>query len=445
MGNVYQIAEISVMYFSYGLATQVKVAFPDTFRLPKMSICFYTSNLIKWDQELKDNPLMRNLYGFSNMTSEEIAKKVSRMALKDKMVVDHVFVSNKTGDQLFNRIIGWKDIFDGCSILSPVDYTVKYHPNCSDIYKIQIFMKECYVCYAFMLRQGRSDLYDYSSTHRVAGLNGFQNAMFMKESSLERIDQIKITLNKMDRFPRLGFTRNIFLSQLQNLIVMTYTWFKNDYLPDPYPTGCIDYTNIGYTERAQCFERCFRNESLKKLNKIIPGGIIRAPGMGSDEPAKHTQFTTQDVRTSSLASLTRDIQKKCSKQCKRPDCTEEQHIPVLMSKSPYAYNCLLMNSMQAPAVETVYAPKFSLTEYLTDSMSTIGFWVGISFLSALNFFTRHISSLFVKMHENRIKKSAITQILSCQPKKNIITHGTFRIERRRLDVRKNCKLPRVVT
>lgn len=417
LANGYQVSNILQVYFRYDVSTKVQVAFPEDYEVPKISLCFYTIDLIKWDEELPENQALQRRFNHSGINITMIPKIVSDLNIANKMILDHEFQLNKTGRQIFNRILKWGDLFDRCAILDPDDYIIKLYNNCSEIFIVTASLKECYTCFAFSIRSNKTT-YNHPSINRVVGISGFQYSVTMTKSALERIDQAVFAFSPMSTLPRHGFAREYTVTQLKKLFRLTSSFYKNSYLPEPFFTGCIDYSRHQLMDKGQCFDRCLRNVSLTYLkDKLLPGPLIRAPGTGNDQPSAYYPLSVLDLWGTEYSYLYLKLQDYCNRMCRRPDCQEEFLVPLVLSDNPYSYNCFLLYVSQQPPVQTIYSQKYSLPEFLADMGSTFGVWANVSVLSVYDFFADYLFKLFL----NKKKEKKINHQKDKRDKKEDIT------------------------
>ena len=424
LGNIYQVEQMTHNYFEYKITTTTMISYPEKYVMPKISICFqipqlidyesmdpkdFSSYLEKMAQVLRyyDSHVKNKIsQEFVNLTSQAtFSNGVSKLKTGALLyMVEDAFTANQTNQEVFSIILNTKRLFHQCRLLDPVTYSFRSF-DCDDNFLIQVFRKEFSICYAFKTKLPLDQTYDYQISNRVLGTSGIQYDIIMNETVSRSLKFAKLFFTDMDELPRFGFTSYFDTQDVRTWFRITYVWYKNELLPDPYDTGCIDYkSSFNLTSRGDCFEQCFRNESLKHLGEyILPGPLIQAPG---DDKISVTTF---QYLKNDYSNLSVSIQRKCTKVCRRPNCIEYIFIPDIFGQKSYAQAKFQLFIIQTPVISTIYAPKVDMIQFLSDFIGSFGFWLGISVLNIFDLFHEYIVKRLAGNEVKIIKSNSVSQ------------------------------------
>lgn len=163
---------------------------------------------------------------------------------------------------------------------------------------------------------------------------------------------------------------------------MSYESYEARLLKKPFETGCINYADIGYESRGDCYESCIRKEVLNKTDSILPGVNVMENDTKPIVPLM--TYCSPDIRVVIMAS-----DRLCHQQCSAKDCLSIVHIPRKLSSTRNTdFTTVATIAPQTPVIRASCQPAFPLTNYLTGLVATFGFWLGISALGIFRFVER---------------------------------------------------------
>ena len=415
LGNIYQVEQISQNYFSYKISTSVMVNFPAKYIMPKLSMCIPLWNMIDWKSmepvlfnqsfgDLKASNLWhRKEFDVLRKTDQHnFSRSFNRLKNSGfKMIVSHFFTVNRTNSDIMEILMKPQEIFGSCRLIDPKRYQFMSNHiyNCTNCcgyhFNIQMFQKEQSICYAFKSKHLSDYRFDYLSSKRAIGTSGIQFHAAISREVTKGISSARFYLTESSEYPRYGYTSYHFAIDMKKFYKMTYYWYKNQLLPVPYETGCIEYKSLGYTSRGDCFEKCFKKKSLERFNRILPGIVIDS---NDNQSTSITPFEYGTNLSFSVSSM--EIQKTCSLKCHQPDCMEDIFIPLVLGQEPTNLSRIAMFIIQTPVLTTICEPKTQFVEFLTDFISSFGFWLGISVLSVYKLFVGHILIRFSRFKDS---------------------------------------------
>lgn len=184
---------------------------------------------------------------------------------------------------------------------------------------------------------------------------------------------------------------------------VSYTEYESEFLPNPYPSNCRNYTKEGFGTRVNCITSCTANRTRSKLNYnslLIPvnQNPIVVDGMKSDSSYLGLRVLSdyELLNNQTLFNESRSISESCNNFCAQVDCDDVNIVPVLLSANRYPFNLYTFHMSYEPDVTTRTIEKMGITSYLSDIASALGFWLGLSLLSLLEQTTSIMRKIFKK-------------------------------------------------
>lgn len=397
-GNIYQITEISSDYLAYQIVTTINVNFPYSLQAPSMGVCFFENQIADLDVLESVNPSFREELNISSLTNEEIIDEIKRQGLAEKRKFQGIMFKGldlKTRSQV---TYNFTDLFSRCLLVKP-DGARQVLGNCSSLFNIVFFHFLYYNCYSFNLK---TDLtLEFLRSNRAETIMGFLYYFMFTPLAVNVTSEALFFYNTNNDYNRMGYFRYLFLSELGNLISLSYEEFSNSLLPSPYVTHCINYTSdvrmqeYQITDRGSCYEACLKYKSGKVIGPktLLPGIFVFEDRFEND-----TETEILDVfqlySNETLIDMKDSLSAECDKLCVSPACQETFRVPTLRSSIEYAFACCLTYLLQSPKIETTCEAKLSFVVFLTNIFSTFGFWVGLSLYSIIDIFADFIGGIY---------------------------------------------------
>ena len=376
IGLGFQGIKLCLIYFNYDISTMVSVGFPDTFQLPGMSLCFYTTNIIRWEKVSPD--VIRSMR-FENLTKNETLARVKDLTLTDLSLADDKLFANMTVDEQFKNTFDWQEMFKLCTIVDPVSYVKDYKP-CDTIFKIVSYLVLNQKCFAFTIKS-KTD-YKYVSIQRVKGSIGYLNGVIFHSNLTQHLSQMSVIYHEPNGLLREGFTRYLYLTDVSRLFSMSYEKYYNQLLPPPFVTECRNYAHTGFQHQGHCISECIIKRSTENSSELQPGPSIFDRikyGRLKMVPLVKTE------REQHYSRLVQDIESYCDQKCWQPDCEENLLIPTLMAANEYLYGVVVTYAQQAPTIRTIFTQRMTFIEFATDLLSAFGFWLGMNAINVFDF------------------------------------------------------------
>ncbi|KAI1291716.1 hypothetical protein HDE_07620 [Halotydeus destructor] len=394
IGNTYQAYTLVRTYLQREVATQVYIQFPETFEPPATTACFSLISMVKLDMAVARWPgleaRLSRAMGFNHtLDVDEIQKAIAKMAFDFKMKLSQYVFDNLEVQDAFALTYQHSDIFMVCRLVRASDFVLLLEP-CANMFTITESFKSTSKCFTFKIKA--KQVYNYLDLQRVKNLAGWLHGLVMHDRVRNLTEEMTVYYHDEDSYGREGFSRSLLLTPMK-LFTTSYLTIDTQLLPAPFASNCQNYTALGFFDRGECFESCVNKLSLDKLGKLSPG-----PNIFLAEFANERLIDVEMSETNTtIRETVSEINKECDKLCSKPNCKDTYHIPKLMATSNFMFPVLLTMSEQEPNISTTNIQKVGLIECITDLLSSLGFWVGVSGLSLFDVFWASYSS---RMRQN---------------------------------------------
>lgn len=137
---IYQVVDITNLYFKYETVTVLKVVVPDNLTCPALSVCF------PYDQLISRAHLSQVLPHLDN-------KEVLKLADLETLSIQQLF--EMTPEPI-------DDLLTGCIFRSPNSFSQNVLTvNCTSVITITKFYKQQYICYKFALTNASTDVFTF--------------------------------------------------------------------------------------------------------------------------------------------------------------------------------------------------------------------------------------------------------------------------------------------
>lgn len=382
LGNAYQVIQISDLYFRYDVVTIVNIDFPKKMQSPAFTVCLYTVDIIKWPEAVKLRPQLITQLEADKVNLSSIETSVKVWGHDQKVRYDSLLVNGRNTKEVFSITLSHDDLFFNCTYLSNETYLINTFPNCSDVFKISPFFKECFKCFTF--DSLNRSVYEYLPAMKAIGKNGFLNSVKIRDEVVQdRCENSPVYFSEAGTLPRSS--SSIFITPLNQTVLLTVDSYESFMLPAPYVSRCINYDLQGMTGDDHCYECCARNESVKVFNgSLFPGPCISE--RCEDDMISIDEIIKSGNTSNNKNQMMLEIQKRCQKVCAASDCKKRIVIPSILSTSDADDNIFISYVQQTPDIVTQFIPTLDIIEFLTQVSSTFGVWAGLSFFSLYDLF-----------------------------------------------------------
>lgn len=373
IGNITQIYQISSLYFSFSVLTKVFLTYPKETHLPTLSVCFYIGDLIKWEELFTKYPHHREAMKYEDMSINEIELTYRDYSQNEKLSKLSGIISTLTSNQIMNLTEPIPEYVFRTILMNQTKLEMDTVTDYRLFWKPKEYLRECYRCSSFDNRVGNG-FYNYHDVFLDGKSNGFAYELSFNETLLNRTSRALIMLHEQWHYPRSGQTKGFPVKDLSKIFNIKYIIYVSHLLPSPYTTNCMDYREKMLDDAGHCYERCARNESLKAFDKLFPGPIIK-------ETVNYSLLSLSNQTRETYEKIER-IKSACAMVCNMKNCTDYVIVSYLGTTTDFRKMILDVYFPNQPNIVTEYSPYLSLANFIVSTLSTIGFWIGVSLFDA---------------------------------------------------------------
>jgi hypothetical protein len=245
---------------------------------------------------------------------------------------------------------------------------------------VTTFIKNTYKCFRMDLKESYRRGLNYYRVRRQVVRPGIVFSLVHNDEMLKTfyISEILYIVNGHRRSLRSGFYSILEVSiSLGTASFVTHDKYHTELLPYPYGTNCRNYS------QGDCFEECVMKTTLRHTN-------------GTTLPASTTLYRNETKKIIQIPDLymnkridtmVNEVDKLCARACHQGDCVSDTYIPRMLSTAKADGNTSMIQTFVpiSPLIKTTCHPQVTKTQYLTDVVSTLGFWMGVSLLGIIKF------------------------------------------------------------
>ena len=344
-GLIWQVVNISIVYFDYGTLTQLTMSRPGEITPPAFSLCF-----AHWSFKFGQTTEM---YGSKYFNSPALAFEHTPTLNASSFV--NCYLPSEKNDFSYRAYRGNRSKI------------------CGDLFSITKSNKQWKVCYTFQLR-----------TPTEYKLHFIGNAL-----SYNLITSFELNEKFLDHpfvfyyIKPIGYnlygTSETYSEQFRQVVNMTtgnatangmaisYKKITRHLLESPYKTDCFDYNKQNLESQSHCQDNCLTSMYLAWLDKV-PFDVTIYENL--TEPFSYT-FKYDDHQIGTLRNT-------CSSICAKPDCFHETVTPKLISTEDGTKFYVNIYPPDEPDIITQHVPQMKLVDFVTYLLSCISFWFGFS-------------------------------------------------------------------
>ena len=366
-GVTYQILLVAKSYFCYRTTTEIKISIPKIVKTQgSITLCTRYVDHLDFERIRAASPgNTRSDWHYSHEASW-IRK------YQHELTIDEIFKYTPDARTTLTKVV---------SRLS--DSYESNETNGAAVYEqfdIEKFLYLEYLCYEYFVKNGQK--LTYSSLAVTPASSGQIISLYIN-SSLEKANMLKIAIHSKHSRPY----RSLMFTPVQrrnydpvegvakyNHFSSFFTSLRTFNLPPPYDTQCFQFQQIKVSSATECVEECVRRNVVLKLNKVPFSSIIN-----SSIDLKMISYL--DVSRPETAKTISEIQKMCEKGiCSQKSCKDYTDMTTTTERI-YSKFVIRIIVPPYPSVRVKANPALKLVEFLTQIMSVISTWTGISVMS----------------------------------------------------------------
>lgn len=387
-------------YFAYDVVTSVTVAYPEKVKYPMKTFCFYTFDVIKWDK-LMEQPIIPSSEDASeNARAEfELYKNKTKVNHFEKVASDSLFKKYFSARALLNITYDPDEVFNNCMFVFSNNYTLSQEA-CNTRYHITKYLHKYTTCYS--MNTIADSEYDLSLLRLVYMLQpGVASLSEMKSN----FSSLYLYIHDPIELPTVQNPRAIRSPEEESDVLVTYNKYETFLMKSPYPTNCRSYEEYG--TKANCINECLTSmtiSSMKYNSLFVP--VLKTPPLRRDDKYLDLRVISDEqvVKEESLFAQSSKINRICNKLCAQPQCNDHIYSPTLLATVASKFNLFVFFLPFTPDMIATSVEKMGISSYLSNVVSALGFWLGISFLSTLEYTIKIISHTGVALREYIFQK-----------------------------------------
>ena len=370
--NILHIYYLCDEYFRFEVTTKVQITIPDEIQVPAFTICYRLYDVIKWEDLSSDQ--RKKL--FEGLTSEDFKSPVDLSPSN----IRSLQVSRSISDQISNNLyymFNTSSIFNHTRDVWEVINKAEINPlikkrmaldSLGDHRPLKqtltFFMGNC-KCFTLEVKKELGIVVNYQKLVLATSgmpwintftLNSHQLVVFLYIHSSDHVTTRLHSFKYIEPYYYL-------IASLQ-----TYTTIL---LPFPYSSKCKDYSIIGATSKAHCKEMCMQAMIADKY-KVLD--------------AEFYAYVTDlyPIRQNTLRNETEKegIVDHCERRCCQKDCSS-----TLFNSDTVVYyrkneSIVVTVADKSPSTRTEAQAAIPFVVFMTNVLSTLGIWLGVSLLGS---------------------------------------------------------------
>ncbi len=391
-GCLFQIANISKIYFSYDTTTVVEYEFEKMVSLPAITICFKKEYILRKQNIIRKFPNVTN----NNSSDDDLMLYLNKMNLKEQLLAT----------------LSYEEIFDNkCYAMKTIAFNQSDdYLNCDQIKAIQTTIGYYWKCFRFFSQSSNESNDKYLINHDVSTRENWKPIIYFHM----RIDSqaMALFMHPRNEILRDFFGDNKLTIYFENYGLTLIKYYKTiiKLMPKPYRTDCVDYKLMGYQSKIGCVKECLKKYYIEKY-----GGLPAAFQFGGEYDG-HFIENWRTIENNLSHNLL--VSKKCTQVCGSNDDCYKEYINIRFISIDNFFprmngsHRILILPPTSPNLIYTHTNKIHLEEFLCYAGSVISLWFGVSILM--------ISDIISRLHKY------LTQY---RKKKNIIANFfTFKIK-----------------
>lgn len=356
IGCLYQVSDISSVYFLFQTKTSVEINIVTSLPMPILSTC--------WD--------LRNVMNF-DVISHDFGFKIPKF---DSLSDYYSILNNLTIKQIFNYTPSVDSTIDACIIRYPYEYayrTPSYNSSeCYDRFTIEKYMLRMDVCYMMTMKEDRrSHILKQTMAPSTGGMmyRIYLSSLFNSSYWHNAIIHSKESSMLYDAAysPKRYFDNG----DQSTALDVTFYPIEKHYLPPPYTTKC---KYINHTSGAEEILGRVRGKIIADLglvDTLAPVSIPYDLRMVTTDMLRNTTF--QSIFRS-YAEEAEDPPKICKFKCM------VTRTNAYRADEPFISIFWPLDAM----THINHFPRYNTTDYIIYVSSSIGIWFGLSVFTLSN-------------------------------------------------------------
>lgn len=375
-----QICILVAQYMKYDMTTSVEFTFPELIHLPSITFSTVLLGAIDWRNEKIRSACAKitGIEGCDQLAAKEIERRLSLLYYDENYfpLSSEIMSRFTIPDILNNMVLPFDSIVSSHRRYESGDVfnRMTTFKNMSESFDISIYLDDAFICYKLVWKPDLR-IRNYWQITRA----GRDYAKFYFDA--DKAAQVKIMYISYNGVDSEETKDEITLPTNPGKSYSSYDYFESKFLPAPFATNCCYYKSEStgkHSNRMQCYKSCFRESCLKKLGKK-PVTTHMTASDNSDEFFDSASYAKHEPQI-------RNLSLDCDKICSQQDCVQSVYVPRLKSTAGNRTRVDVTHAFYLPSSPSAMAQsiaRISMESFITDLLSTSGFWLGLSALDVI--------------------------------------------------------------
>lgn len=433
LGSCFQVYQVADQYFRYDINTNVRLEIRKMLNPPTLVFCTELSTAMKW-HTFPESVLTKLLYdlpgGADMLNSDYNITTIKQFVSQADFLVRLQLISNLfkyfTTQEVFdNMTIYYRDFFHLEGEQNYKTITIHYHPvenhyvmrQFDTFFEVTEFIRDTRKCFSLDLKPEFADKIEYNKLRRQAVSQLLLTSLAIDGDIAGSISEVFSIMGPRHHVIRGGYSSVIATPTTQGTVAgIAYDEIEEHLLPPPFNTSCRRYADSSIEGRSfpiksqdDCYETCVRHNSEMTLGMLIPGLSIFANETGQVlsyfDLFNNTPLLDKNGNNIRSQNYSSQVDKLCETTCSQRDCFVLTFIPkkIITLIREFDDNHFRINiHVRTPSIlHAVCLQQYSQTQFITDILATLGFWLGFSAFNSVLFLRRLANLLLSKSNRTR--------------------------------------------
>lgn len=390
-GAIYQISQISLIYFSYATSSAVELKIPNHYKIDSLTFCTRYIDVLDFKRIREDNKsrnwfLTLTAYWIRRYQDELTISEILKYTPKESDFIDNASYRRKSTFKLFE-----------CDSTS-----------CAKFFTIRRFVYLEYICYT-VDAQYKNESLSYQALTITPSAAGEIFDITLSDK-LNDSHLIKIVSHEPGTLPYKSLQnvarqqREFDESRAANFNSFTSSAVKLliHRLPAPYDTMCVDYKSFGFVRRYDAIQICITQKVVQYFNKLPFSVIV-------DEPINLSVISYLDIENKAKTAKLIEFENECTKKYPHEDCISEISFTATHTDVGDRLSLRLITAT-SPFTNIKFVTQTSFVQVVSVVMSTASTWTSFAVISLNPVFlfthmkgaVRHFSRWFTRDSESTV-------------------------------------------
>jgi hypothetical protein len=380
----------------YDMSTAVEFQFADIITLPSITMSFLLPVIADWENtDIKSKcEVITAIAGCKNMTADELSNQLGQQFYDDiEPAASRMMKLFSVSDLIHNLTLPIDSLIDLHRRWNGEDYSnLKYYDHMNDSFDAIKFQETLYMNFKISWKKPIREInYWYAHRRRPDYLRFLFNSTQAAHAKIVFLSYSGNDESEIKEWMTISLSPGKTYS--------SYDRYVSKFLPAPYATDCRDYSaesNGKILNRLAMYESCFNEACFRRFGAVPLGNFL------SKKDSIVKQMTLEFYRIHK--QVIDELQSECERLSLKQDCIQNINVPRLKSSTANRSRSSVTHIFYLPSTPTAHSEsmaRISIENFITDVLSTIGFWLGMSALDVLKWVLKSAGTFFRKRGSER--------------------------------------------